>query len=95
MTRFYDTIQGLLSWVVLLSLGVALPFTLEYYNLLNAMDLSAWGKQYLPPIFNTAWAIFALALTAKVWGGIVENGRYYRLGLAHKLRYYADRIDPR
>lgn len=91
----YEKIQGGLSWVAFLSLGVALPFTMEYFNLLNAMDLSDWGKQYLPPFFLTAWAIFAVAVIAKAWGAWVSYRFWYRITVSNKLRALADKVDPR
>lgn len=94
-SRTYENIQGGLSWVALLSAGVAFPFTLEYYNLINAMDLSVWGQQYLPPVFGTAWAIFAVAMVAKVWGALANEGFWYRIQIANKLYAVADKIDPR
>ena len=96
MTRTtYETIQGVLSYVVLLSLAVALTFTIDYHNLLGANDLTTWGKQFMPPFFNTAWAIFALALVAKVWGSWIHNRFWLKLELAKKLHATADKLDPR
>jgi hypothetical protein len=68
---------------------------MEYYNLLNAMDLSEWGKQYLVPFFTTAWVIFGLAVVAKVWGALVHFGFWYRIDLSNKFYAVAEKIDPR
>jgi fumarate reductase subunit D len=94
-SRAYDLIQGILSYVVLLSLVVAGIFTAEYYSLLNAMDLSDWGKQFLVPFFTTAWIIFGVAVIAKAWGAWVQYRFWYALDLAKALRRLADRVDPR
>lgn len=93
--RAYDNIQGVLSYVVLISLAIAGTFTMEYYNLLNAMDLTPYGKSFMPPFFMTAWAIFALAVIAKLWGGWVHNKFWIQLDLANKFYAVAEKIDPR
>lgn len=93
--RTYDNIQGLLSYAVLLSGFIAFAFTLEYHNLLNAMDLSEFGKTYLPPFINTAWAIFALAVIAKLWGGWVHNKFWLKMEIADWFYKMSVRIDPR
>jgi magnesium-transporting ATPase (P-type) len=93
--RIYDTIQGLLSYVILLSLAVALTFTIDYNNLLGANDLTAWGREFMPPFITTAWVIFALAVIAKAWGAWVQYRFWYRIDLANRLRTLADRLDPR
>jgi hypothetical protein len=90
----YETIQGLLTWVVFISLGIAVTFTVEYHNLLGASDLSEFGRAYLPPFFTTAWVVLALALIAKTWGSLVRYHSYYRLELANKLYALAGKIDP-
>lgn len=90
----YETIQGLLTWVVFISLGIAVTFTVEYHNLLGASDLSEFGRTYLPPFFTTAWVVLALALIAKTWGSLVRYHYYYRLTLAKKVYAIGRRIDP-
>ena len=94
-SRTYENIQGALSFVVLFSVAIAATFTMEYYSLLNAMDLSDWGKQYLVPFFTTAWIIFGLAVVAKLWGAWVHLNFWYRIDLSNKLYALADKIDPR
>lgn len=94
-SRTYENIQGLLSYTVLLSGGVALAFTLEYNNLVSEKDITAWGLQNVPVIFNTAWAIFGIAIIAKVWGAWVENKFWLKGKIADKLHALAYRIDPR
>lgn len=94
-TKAYEVIQGILSYVALLSFAVAFTFTFEYFGLLNAMDLSEWGKQFLVPFFTTAWAIFGVAVIAKAWGAWVQYRFWYALDLAKFLRGVADRVDPR
>ena len=94
-SRTYENIQGALSFVVLGSFSIAFTFTAEYYNLLNALDLTPWGMTYVPVIFNTAWVIFALAVIAKVWGAYVSFRFAYRIDIANKLYALADKIDPR
>jgi hypothetical protein len=94
-TKAYETIQGTLSFLVLGSFTIAFTFTAEYYNLLNALDLTPWGMTYVPVIFNTAWAIFALAVIAKVWGAYVSFRFAYRIEIANKFYAIANKIDPR
>lgn len=94
-SRTYENIQGALSFVVLFSVAIAATFTMEYYNLLNAMDLSDWGRQYMVPFFTTAWVVFALAVVAKLWGAWVHLGFWYRIDLSNKFYALADKIDPR
>ena len=94
-TTGYEVTQGVLSFVVLISLAFAGTFTLEYYNLLNAMDLTPWGKSFMPPFFITAWVIFALAVVAKLWGGWVQNKFWLKVDLADKFYSVGNRIDPR
>tara|TARA_B110000285_G_C15081516_1_gene593772 strand:- start:457 stop:780 length:324 start_codon:yes stop_codon:yes gene_type:complete len=94
-TTGYEVTQGVLSFVVLISLALAGTFTMEYYSLLNAMDLSDWGKQYLVPFFTTAWVIFALAVVAKLWGGWVQNKFWIKADWADKFYSVGNRIDPR
>ena len=94
-TTGYEVTQGVLSFVVLISLTLAGTFTLEYYNLLNAMDLTPWGKSFMPPFFITAWVIFALAVVAKLWGGWVQNKFWLKVDLADKFYSVGNRIDPR
>lgn len=94
-TKAYDLIQGILSYVALLSFAVAFTFTFEYFNLLNAMDLTDWGRSFLPPFFLTAWAIFGVAVIAKAWGAWVQYRFWYALDLAKFLRRLADKVDPR
>lgn len=94
-SRTYDTIQGLLSYAVLFSGAIALAFTLEYNNLIFENDITPWGRQNLPIIFNTAWAIFAVAIVAKVWGFWIENKFWLKGDIADKLHAFADKIDPR
>ena len=90
----YDTIQGLLSWIVFISLGFAVGFTAEYHNLVSANDLSEFGRAYIPLITSTAWAVLALTLVLKTWGSLVRYGYYYRLTLAKKVYAIGRRIDP-
>jgi hypothetical protein len=94
-TTGYEVTQGVLSFVVLISLALAGTFTLEYYNLVNAMDITSWGMTYVPVIFNTAWVIFALAVVAKLWGGWVQNKFWLKVDLADKFYSVGNRIDPR
>lgn len=94
-SRTYENVQGVLSFVALFSFVVASVFTLEYHQLLNAMDLSDWGRTYLPPVFTTAWIIFGLTMVAKVWGDLANVGFYRRIQISNKLYNLADRIDPR
>ena len=94
-SRAYENIQGILSFVVLGSLAIAGTFTLDYYNLVNAMDITPWGMTYVPVIFNTAWVVFALAVVAKLWGAWVHFGFWYRIDLSNKFYAIAERIDPR
>ena len=93
--RAYENIQGVLSYVVLLSGFIGFAFTLEYFNLLNAMDLSEFGKQFLPPFITGAWVIFALAIVAKIWGDLANVGFYRRIQVSNKLYNLAEKIDPR
>lgn len=94
-SRTYENIQGLLSYTVLLSGAIALAFTLEYNNLVSEKDITAWGLQNVPVIFNTAWVIFGIAIIAKVWGAWIENKFWLKVELADKLHALAYRIDPR
>jgi|TARA_B110000977_G_scaffold195439_1_gene273870 magnesium-transporting ATPase (P-type) len=94
-TTGYEIAQGVLSFVVLISLVFAGTFTLEYYNLVDAMDITPWGMTYVPVIFNTAWVIFALAVVAKLWGGWVQNKFWIKADWADKFYSVGSRIDPR
>lgn len=94
-SRTYETIQGVLSYVVLVSLALAATFTIDYNNLLGANDLTAWARDFMPPFIITTWAIFAVAVVAKVWGAWVSYRFWYRIDLSNKLYALAQRIDPR
>jgi hypothetical protein len=94
-SRTYENVQGVLSYVVLLSLAIAATFTIDYNNLLGANDLTAWAREFMPPFIITTWAIFAVAVVAKVWGALVHFGFWYRIDLSNKLHALAERIDPR
>jgi hypothetical protein len=91
----YDRFQGALSYLVLISLAMALTFTVEHYNLLAVSDLSEWGARFMPPFIATAWTVFAIAVIAKAWGAWVQYRFWYRIDLAKALRRLADRVDPR
>ena len=93
--RTYDNIQGVLSYVVLLSLAIAVTFTIDYNNLLGANDLTSWAREFMPPFIVTTWAIFAVAVVVKLWGAWVQYRFYYRIDLSNKLHNLAERIDPR
>lgn len=94
-SRTYETIQGLLSYVVLISGAIAFAFTADYYFLVQENDITAWGLKYTPVIFNTAWAILAVAIIAKAWGHWVENKFWLKISFADKLHALAFKIDPR
>ena len=94
-TKTYETIQGTLSFLVLGSLAIALTFTIDYFQLANALDLSIWGQTFMPSIIAGAWAIFALAVIAKVWGAYVNFRFAYRIEIANKFYAVANKIDPR
>lgn len=94
-SRTYETIQGLLSYAVVISGAIALAFTLEYNRLISENDISLWGLQNLPTIYNTAWAIFGIVIVAKVWGFWIENKFWLKVKLADKLHNTADQLDPR
>jgi len=94
-SRTYENIQGLLSYAVLISGAIALALTLEYNNLVLENDITAWGLQNVPTIFNTAWAIFGVAIIAKVWGAWVHNKFWLKVEIADKLYNTAYKIDPR
>lgn len=93
--RSYDTIQGLLSYVVLISLAIAVTFTVDYTQLLGANDTTAWAREFMPPFIITTWAIFAIAVVAKLWGAWVQYRFWYRIDLSNKLHALAEKIDPR
>lgn len=69
----YRKIQSTLSLIAVVSLGLALTLTVEYYNLASANDLSQWGRDWTPPLAYALWGVSALALTAKVWGWVVNR----------------------
>lgn len=94
-SRTYDTIQGLLSYVVLFSGAIAVALSADYYFLVQENDITAWGLKHTPVIFNTAWAIFAIAIVAKVWGFWIENKFWLKGEIADKLHQIANKIDPR
>lgn len=94
-SKTYENIQGLLSYAVLISGAIALVFTLDYNNLVIEKDITAWGLQNVPIIFNTAWAIFGIAIIAKAWGAWVQNKFWLKAQLADKLHNTANKIDPR
>ena len=93
--RTYDNIQGVLSYIVLISLAMALTFTVDYYNLLAVNDLSDWGARFTPPFIAGAWTIFGLAVVAKLWGAWVQYNFWYRIDLSNKFYAIAEKIDPR
>ena len=94
-TKAYETIQGALSFLVLGSLAIALTFTIDYFQLVNALDISLWGQTFMPSLIAGAWAIFALAVIAKVWGAYVNFRFAYRIEIANKFYAIANKIDPR
>ena len=94
-SRTYEIIQGVLSYVVLMSLALAATFTIDYNNLLGANDLTAWAREFMPPFIITTWAIFAVAVVVKLWGAWVQYRFWYRIDLSNKLHALAERIDPR
>ena len=94
-SRTYENIQGVLSYIVLFSVAIALTFTVDYYDLLAVSDLSVWGKTFMPPFIIGAWTIFGLAVVAKVWGAVVHFNFWYRIDISNKLHDLANRIDPR
>ena len=93
--RTYDNIQGLLSYAVLIGGAIGVAFWVDYYELLAESDLSTWGYSYGPVIFQTFFAIFAVALVAKLWGGWVYNKFWLKIEIANKLHATAEKIDPR
>ena len=94
-SRTYEIIQGVLSYVVLMSLALAATFTIDYNNLLGANDLTAWAREFMPPFIITTWAIFAVAVVVKLWGAWVQYRFWYRIDLSNKLHALAERIDTR
>ncbi len=101
-TKTYETIQGALSFLVLGSLAIALTFTIDYFQLVNALDISLWGQTFMPSLIAGAWAIFALAVIAKIWGAYVSFRFAYKVEIAQKFyalggKFYAtgSKIDPR
>jgi hypothetical protein len=94
-TRTYETIQGLLSYAVLISGIVGFAFWVDYSNLLGANDLSTWGYSYGPVIFQTFFGVFAVALIAKLWGAWVHNKFWLKVEIADFLQKMSVRIDPR
>ena len=59
----YELVQGIASWVLFLSAGVAIPFTLEFWGVLNTTSLPT---NYLATTAGVSSAVFASALVLKV-----------------------------
>lgn len=91
----YENIQGILSYGVLLGGAIGVALWVDYYQLLNANDLTPWGYAYTPVIFQSFFALFAVSLIAKIWGAWVHNKFWLKIEIADKLRNTADKLDPR
>jgi hypothetical protein len=71
----YQNIQGGLSFLLLGVGAIALTFTIDYLQLVNALDLSIWGQTFMPSLITGAWVVAGLTLAAKVWGHLVNTKR--------------------
>jgi hypothetical protein len=74
-SRTYENVQGVLSYVLLISGALALVFTVDFNNLLGANDLTTWGMVNMPIIITATWVVAGLTLVAKVWGHLVNIKR--------------------
>lgn len=91
MNRGYEITQGVLSWVVLLAFGVAMPFTLESWGVLNALSFDT----YVAETALVAGSIFAVALAVKLAMGLRENKFFIKLNLANWFYSMSVKLDPR
>lgn len=91
MNRGYEITQGVFSWIAFLALGVAFPFTLESWGVLNALSFDL----YVAETALIAGGVFALALAVKLAMGWKENKFFIKMNLADWLYKMSVRIDPR
>lgn len=91
MNRGYEITQGVLSWIVLLAFGVAMPFSLEAMGVLNALSFDL----YVADTALIAGSIFAVALAVKLAMGWRENKFFIKMNLANWFYSMSVKLDPR
>lgn len=91
MNRGYEITQGVFSWIAFIALGVAFPFTLESWGVLNALSFDTY-------VAETAFWFSVVGLGAvavKLAMGWRENKFFIKMNLADWLYKMSVRIDPR
>ena len=91
MNKGYEVAQGALSWVAFLAFGVAFPFTLESWGVLNALSFD----QYVAETALVAGGVFAAVVAVKLAMSWRENKFFIKMNLADWLYKMSVRIDPR
>lgn len=89
--RSTEIYQGILSWVMLLSFGVAFPLTLEAWGWIDAMAYD----YYVGEVALLFVAIFAASGIAKLGFSWLTNRFWIKIGLADWFYKMSVRIDPR
>lgn len=87
----YEVAQGALSWVAFLAFGVAFPFTLESWGVLNALSFD----QYVAETALWAGGVFAVVVAVKLAMGWSENKFIIKLNLANWFYSMSVKLDPR
>lgn len=91
MNRGYEITQGVLSWIVLLAFGVALPFSLEAMGVLNSLSFDL----YVADTALIAGSIFAVALAVKLAMGWRANKFFIKMNIADWFYSMSVKLDPR
>ena len=91
MNKAYEVTQGLLSWVGLVTLGVAFPFTLEALGVLDVIGYSTYVAE-TALIFGS---VGLMAVAIKLAMGWFSNKFWVKIQIANKLHALAGKIDPR
>jgi hypothetical protein len=93
----YENVQGVGSWVALLSGGVTFPFVLEYAGIINAMSVDAYaeGREIMGAVILIGVTILAVSLAVKVSLSWKEYEWYHRQAVAQKLHHLAEKIARR
>lgn len=93
----YENVQGIGSWVALLSAGVSFPFALEYAGAINAMSVDnyAEGREIMGAVILIGVTILAVSLVIKVALSWREYEWYHRQAVAQRLHRLAEKIARR
>lgn len=91
MNKSYEITQGVFSWVAFVALGVAFPFTLETWGIINALSYETY-------VAETAFWFSVVGLGAiavKLVVGFKENKFFIKLNLANWFYSMSVKLDPR